>query len=84
MAKPIDLETYRRALDEVLLTGEVQQLRAFMVTHNAPGRFALDEVVEITMHKTITASVSLPSDYRKRSKAWLVERGYMAWDDGDL
>jgi hypothetical protein len=87
MDEPI--KEYRRALDKVLLVGAqnsrweaLKALSEFMTANglNPPK----DEVLEITMHKTITAAKSLPLAYRRRSKAWLSERGYQAWDDGEL
>lgn len=76
------IKRYRRALDKVLLTRDPHQLEMFMRKH---GLFAsTDEAVELTMHKTITGSRSLPLEVRKESKAWLDARGFTSLDDGDL
>jgi hypothetical protein len=76
------LKAYRHDLDQVLLTGSIEQVKAFMIAHGV--RATSDAVVEITMHKTIPAAKSLTVDYRRKSKAWLIERDYTSWDDGDL
>jgi hypothetical protein len=73
---------YRAELDNVLLNGSPKKLKRFMRKHGIePPR---DEVLEITFHKTITATTTLPLHYRKRSKAWLDAHNYRSLDDGDL
>lgn len=77
------IKAYRRALDRVLLTGDIKKLRAFMKANGAPEP-STDEALEVTMHKVTTAAQSLPIEFRQASKAWLVARGYHSLDDGDL
>jgi hypothetical protein len=36
------------------------------------------------MHTAITASQTLPLEYRKQSKAWLDARGLHSLDDGEV
>jgi hypothetical protein len=67
--------------DKVLLTGSPEQLKAFMHRHGLP---CADRSLKVTMHKAITASRSLPLEYRRQSKVWLTTRGYHSLDDGDL
>ena len=36
------------------------------------------------VHKSITGITALPIEFRRKSKAWLDERGWKALGDGDL
>lgn len=36
------------------------------------------------IHKAITANTGLPYKFRKKSKVWLIENGFVSLDDGDL
>jgi hypothetical protein len=76
------IKAYRQALDRVLLKTP-DDLLALMREHGVrepPCRKAL----EITFHKTITASMTLPIEYRRASKAWLTARNLHSLDHGDL
>lgn len=70
--------------DEMLLKRSVEELKKFVREHKeeyAP-QFrqavanAKDDVLEVTLHKMITAVTSLPEDFVHESVVWLVERGY--------
>jgi hypothetical protein len=74
---------FNRARDEILMRGDVLALVAFAKFHGKPVPDSY-EVAEIAMHQAITATLSLPVDYRCKSKRWLEERGYQSLDDGKL
>jgi hypothetical protein len=78
-----EIKQYRAALDRVLLTASPTKLKAFTRQHRMPLPSS-EASLEATMHKTITASRSLPLYYRKRSKAWLDARGLHSLDDGEV
>ena len=78
-----ELKAFVKARDEMLLKGSIDDLRAFMQAYDMP--FPEDDKsAELTLHKTITAAVDLPMEYRRKSKQWLLERGCMPLDDGDV
>lgn len=81
----IDIETFIRERDELLLTGDVDKCTAFMLKHNPAAKPPANRTVaEIMMHKAITGAPRLPMAYRVKSYAWLIERGYSSLDDGDV
>lgn len=87
--EPVDkrneIETYVKERDSVLLSGDVAKVAALRKKHSPYLSPPISpEVEEIAMHKAITGCLSLPFDYRKKSKRWLTERGYTSFDDGDL
>lgn len=43
-----------------------------------------DEVFWASVHKGRTAAKNLPTEARRESKRWLLERGYSSFDDGDI
>ena len=67
----------------MLLKGDPQEVINFLEVHGGWVPSSL-EVAEVIMHKTITAAVDLPMDYRRKSKHWLTVHGYYSLDDGDL
>jgi hypothetical protein len=77
-----ELKRYRKALDEVLKQSP-DALLAFMRARGMPEP-SCREILEMTFHKSITASTTLPFDYRKKSKAWLQDRAFHPLDDGDV
>jgi hypothetical protein len=78
-----EIKQYRAELDRVLLTGSPTKLKAFMRQHRMllPSSYA---ALEAAMHTAITASQTLPLEYRKQSKAWLDARGLHSLDDGEV
>ncbi len=72
-----------RERDEVLMSGDLDRVVAYLTKYSgyAPSS---RKVAEIALHKARTGAKSLPLEMRKASKAWLVERGYKSFDDGDL
>ncbi|WP_027550532.1 hypothetical protein [Bradyrhizobium sp. Cp5.3] len=77
-----EIARYLADLDRVLLKSP-RHLKRFMRSRSLKPPSS-DELVELTFHKAITASRSLPIEYRRKSKAWLIERGYEPLDDGEL
>lgn len=77
------IKKYNELRNAMLLKGDIVEMQAFMLEHGVRLP-SCDEAAWVTLHKTITAVQSLPLDYRKKSKAWLTERGYHSLDDGEL
>jgi hypothetical protein len=61
----------------------IEACREFMKLWNLPYPED-DNVAWISLHKTITSVVTLPMADRTKSKIWLLDRGYMPHDDGDV
>jgi len=81
MTEPNDFITRR---NEVLLTRDVNKVMDFLKEWNPDAVPKSSDVVEVGMHKSITAVASLPIEDRLASKKWLADRGYYSLDDGDL
>jgi hypothetical protein len=77
------IKRYNAERNAMLLKGSVVALQQFMMKHGLQLPSS-DAAAEVTLHKTITGVRSLPLDYRKKSKAWLTERGLHSLDDGEL
>ena len=78
----MNIKAYRIDLDRALLQGP-DALLAHMREYRLPEPSCRD-MLEVTMHKAITASRTLPMQVRAASKSWLLQRGYHALDDGDI
>lgn len=78
-----DLKRYIAERNAVLLNGTPDDLLDLIKRYrlHVP---SCREVLELTFHKTVTGVASLPLDLRKKSKAWLSERGSGSLDDGEL
>ncbi len=81
MTEPSDFITRR---NEALRTRDVDKVMDFLKEWNPETTPKSSDVVEVGMHKSITAIASLPIEDRLASKRWLEERGYYSIDDGDL
>lgn len=69
--------------NKILMGNDHEALRRFMKERKMP--YPRNKaLLEITWHKSITASTGLPRAYRLLSKDWLEVRGYHSLDDGDL
>ena len=78
------ITAFNRERNAILLGGDLDKLLE-MVRRSRPDFVPMDRhILEIMLHKTRTAVGSLPAELRAASKAWLVERGYESWDDGDV
>ena len=69
--------------NHILLRGTPDDLKLFLRKRKMPVP-KNKEVLVITWHKSITAAMDLPRDYRQMSKDWLDVRGYTSLDVGDL
>lgn len=80
-----EIKKWLKERDEVLLSGDIDQMVAFYKKHS-PDRFipASRDVLEHSMHLAITGAKSLPLEYRQKSKQWLTSRNYLSMDEGDL
>lgn len=76
------VKKYRRELDTALLGGP-DALLAFMRERGVQDP-SCREALEATFHKTVTASMTLPIEYRRQSKAWLDQHQMHSLDDGEL
>ena len=78
-----DLKQLIKDRDEALLSLDKQKILAYCAKYSIrmPEE---DEVFWCGIHKAITGNTGLPYYFRKKSKQWLFERGYMPLDDGDL
>jgi hypothetical protein len=79
----ITLREFNNRRNRILLRGDPDELVKFLKSNKLPYPRSR-EMALITMHKSITGVLSLPKDYRMKSKAWLDVRGLTSLDDGDL
>jgi hypothetical protein len=77
------IQEYVRQRNKLLLKGNPDDLRQWMRERKIPVPRSKDEML-VVMHKSITAALSLPKEYRQRSKDWLSVRNLKSLDDGDL
>ena len=78
------VQEFNEERNAVLLTGDVEQFRAFGCRNGHKWETASHEILEISMHQARTAIVALPRSNRQESWRWLTERGLETLDDGDL
>lgn len=78
------LADFKRERNEALLSLDEQKLRAFHRKWNESELPDNPLVFWGAMHKAITGCLDLPIEFRRKSKAWLDERGFKSLDDGDL
>ena len=77
------LEQFREERDRMLMHGTVPAYVAFAKKWGLP--LPSNEIICMAaIHKGRTAIPSLPIKARRESWAWLVERGFSTWDDGDI
>jgi hypothetical protein len=69
--------------NRILYRGNLEELRSFLKANKLPCPRS-KQTLEITFHKSVTAAVGLPKEYRQISKNWLTQRGMRSLDDGDL
>ncbi len=70
--------------DAALLSLDEARIRAFMLKFNEQEAPADPLVFWGSVHKAITGCLSLPIEFRRKSKAWLTEHELNSLDDGDL
>ncbi len=78
------IKAFVKERDEALLTGDIEKVRAYHKKWSPEVKLPDDDVLEISMHKAITACRSLPRSYRIKSLQWLDDHGFSGLDDGDL
>lgn len=78
-----EIKAYNRARNEMLLKCDIDALLEFHKFHKLPVPSSR-AMAEVTLHKTRTAVASLPMEERRKSKKWLLQRGFHALDDGDV
>lgn len=79
-----EIRKYNAERDAVLLEGDLDELLAF-VRKQRPDFVPIDRhVLEIMLHTSRTAVCTMPMEVRSASKRWLLERGYVPQDDGDV
>lgn len=79
----IRLAEFVKERNYILLYRDPNALKQFLKDRGLPVP-KNKAVLEMTWHKSITAAMSLPKEYRQKSKNWLTARGYHSLDDGDL
>lgn len=70
--------------DEAFLSLDEQKIRNFCIKWNGHDMPTNMEVFWRAVHKAITGNMNLPIEFRKKSKKYLIDRGLMSFDDGDL
>lgn len=80
-----EIALFNAERNAALLTGDIDVVRAFRDKWNPGAPMSSDPEIELaSMHQAITAVVTLPIEYRRQSKQWLIAHGYQSHDDGDL
>jgi len=79
-----EIKAFVAERDALFIEGDLEKMKAFHRKYNPNISLPSDDVFENGFHKARTAAKSLPMEVRKVSKAWLLERGFTSWDDGDL
>ena len=69
-----NLQDFIRNRNQVLRTGDINRLRAFMQERNMPTPRS-NTAMAVLLHKTITVS-TLPRSIKMKSQEWLKARGY--------
>ena len=69
---------------EALMSLDRDKILAYMKKYGVEFNSKSLTVFWIAIHKAITGATDLPLDFREKSKAWLTERGYESFDDGEL
>jgi len=79
----ITIREFNERRNKLLLAHDLEGLKKFLKERKMP--YPRDRATMlVTMHKSITAVVSLPKAFRQASKNWLTHRGLQSLDDGDL
>jgi hypothetical protein len=77
------LEAFKVERNRALLSLDEETIRAYCWKYNG-SEMPQGEVFWGAVHKAITGNTELPIEFRRKSKAWLTERGLHSLDDGDL
>jgi len=83
-----ELDKYNESLDTALLDyvrGKEQTFDEHCIKFDLDKRIPHHELARrVAVMKMITARVNLPIWARSFAKQWLIDRGYLPWDDGDV
>lgn len=78
------IEQFRKERNEALLSLDEDKIRAMLKKFNGIEAHSDSRIFWGGVHKAITGNTDLPIDFRRKSNAWLQERGLRSMDDGDL
>lgn len=79
----VEIAAFNKERNEALLSMDEAKIRAMVKKWNGT-EMPQGEVFWGAVHKAITGAMSLPLEFRKKSKAWLDEHGLQSHDDGEL
>lgn len=79
-----EIKQFNRERDAAFLSLDEEKIRVHQLKWNHKNLPQDKEVFWGSVHKAITGTASLPLAFRKKSKAYLDERGLKSLDDGDL
>jgi hypothetical protein len=75
---------FNKERNEALLSMDEEKIRAMVRKWNGIEMPDDPYVFLAAVHKAITGQMDLPIELRRKSYAWLTERGLRSLDDGDL
>ncbi len=75
---------FKRERNEALLSMDEEKIRGMVRKWNGIEMQKNPASFWLSVHKAITGNKDLPLEFRNKSKAWLNERGFHSWDDGEL
>ena len=78
-----EIAAFNKERNEAFLSLDEAKIRAVVKKWNGTD-MPQGEVFWGAVHKAITGCMSLPIDFRKKSKSWLTERGLQSHDDEEL
>lgn len=77
------VDAFVKERNRVLSSGNIDTVLAWAKRRGLP--LPKDPLMqEAGMHKSITACEDLDIELRRKSKAWLIERGFKSFDDGHI
>jgi hypothetical protein len=79
-----EISQFNKERNEALLSMEEQKIRDMVRKWNRTEMPSDMNIFWATVHKAITGAMSLPIEFRRKSKQWLDERGLKSHDDGEL
>lgn len=79
-----EIARFKKSRNEAFLSLDEKKLRDHQRQWNNLDMPADMEIFWGSVHKAITGCNDLPLEFRKKSKAWLTERGLESHDDGNL
>lgn len=80
--KEREFENFKQDRNEALLSLNHNKIIIYMQKYNI--EIPRPEIFWLAIHKSITANTSLPIEFRRASKSYLIDRNSESMDDGDL